>query len=93
MKTCPYTGELPGLPALPKKRGRPKDANSLTNAERQARWRAKRKTVETGERMAATITRLAQAFDLTEDEVTRHLLRFALCNRNWMQTGFPTIKD
>lgn len=93
MKTCPKTDELPGLPPPPKKRGRPKKDDSLTNAERQARWRAKRKTVETGERMAATITRLAHEFDLTEDEVTRHLLRFALCNRNWMQTGFPTTKD
>lgn len=92
MKTCPHTDELPGLPQPPKKRGRPKQADSLTNAERQARFRAKRLQAETGERIAATIKRLAHDFDLTESDVTRHLLRFALCNRNWGQTGFPTTK-
>jgi hypothetical protein len=36
------TAELPGLPPLPKKRGRPSTGNALTNAERQARYRASR---------------------------------------------------
>lgn len=62
----------------------------MTNAERQAAFRAKRMAIETGERMATTIAKLAEEFDLTKDEVTQHLLRFALCNRNWRQTGFPT---
>lgn len=77
------------LPFMPAKRGRPKTGKALTNAERQKRYRARHKSVDTGETMAATIKRLADQFDLTESEVTRHLLRFALCNRNWAQTGFP----
>lgn len=44
---------------------------------------------QTGEQIAATIKRLADEFDLTQAEVTRELLRFALCNRNWQETGFP----
>lgn len=93
MKTDALTAELPGLPCPPAKRGRKPTGNAMTNAERQARFRAKRQQIETGERMAATIRKLADEFDLTTDEVTRHLLRFALCNRNWSQTGFPTMKD
>lgn len=72
--------------------GRPKKAGALSNAERQRRHRAKCTKVETGERMAATISRLAAQFDLTESEVTRHLIRFALCNRNWTETGFPSTR-
>lgn len=93
MKTDTLTAELPGLPCPPAKRGRKPSGNAMTNAERQARYRAQRQLIDTGERMAATIRKLAADFDLTTDEVTRHLLRFALCNRNWAQTGFPTTKD
>jgi hypothetical protein len=63
------------------KTGRPKKAESMTNAERQAAWRKQRITINTGERMTATIEGLAKDFDLTRDEVTRKLLRFALCSR------------
>lgn len=80
------------LPGVVRPVGRPKKPDALSNAERQRRFRAKTKTVETGERMAATISRLAREFDLSESEVTRHLLRFALCNRNWAETGFPSSK-
>lgn len=76
------------LPGVPAKRGRPVTGTVLTNAERQRRWREKRATVVTGDRIAATIKRFAKEFDLTEDQVTRELLRFALCNRNWSRTGF-----
>jgi len=93
MKTDSQTAELPGLPPPPKRRGRKPTGKALSNAERQARFRAKRQQIETGERMTATIRKLADEFDLTTDEVTRHLLRFALCNRNWSQTGFPTVKE
>ena len=78
------------LPHVTRPGRKPKGDRPLTNAERQAAFRAKRVALETGERMAATIANLAQEFDLTKDEVIKHLLRFALCNRNWKQTGFPT---
>ena len=78
------------LPGVAPKRGRPVSGRALSNTERQRRFRQSHKTIETGERIGATITRLAQEFDLSELEVTRELLRFALCNRNWRQTGFPS---
>lgn len=76
------------LPGVPPKRGRPAKPDALSNAERQRRWREKRSMVVTGDRISATIKRFAKEFDLTEDKVTRELLRFALCNRNWSRTGF-----
>ena len=82
------------LPHITRPGRKPKGERPLTNAERQAAFRAKRVALETGERMANTIANLAAEFDLTKDEVIQHLLRFALCNRNWKQTGFPsTIKQ
>lgn len=82
------------LPHVTRPGRKPKGERPLTNAERQAAFRAKRVALETGERMANTIANLAAEFDLTKDEVIQHLLRFALCNRNWKQTGFPsTIKQ
>lgn len=78
------------LPNVTRPGRKPKGERPLTNAERQAAFRAKRLTVYTGERMATTIASLANEFDLTRDEVTQHLLRFALCNRNWKKTGFPS---
>lgn len=83
------TLNLPGVPAAPKRRGRKPTGTALTNAQRQARYRARHKHIETGERIGATITALAKQFDLSEPVITRELLRFALCNRNWKQTGFP----
>ena len=78
----------PELPRIPKavKRGRPQSPDSMTNAERQRKYRSRHKSIDTGEKIAATIARFAREFDLTEDQVTRELLRFALCNRNWSQT-------
>ena len=81
------TLELPGVT----RPGRtPKGERPLTNAERQAAFRAKRIALETGERMANTISELASEFELSRDEVIQHLLRFALCNKNWRQAGFPS---
>lgn len=82
---------LPGIP-VPVKRGRKPSGCALTVAQRQAKFRAGRKLIETGEKIAATIKALAEQFDLTESEVTRELLRFALCNKNWKQAGFPSQK-
>lgn len=86
-KSAMLTEELPGMPRCVK-RGRPCKDGALSNAERQRKYRESRKLVETGPKIAATISRFAQEFDLTEDQVTRELLRFALCNRNWRRTGF-----
>lgn len=86
-KSAKFTDELPGMPKAVK-RGRPCSPDSMSNAERQRRYRARHKSIDTGEKIAATISRFAKEFDLTEDQVTRELLRFALCNRNWNQTGF-----
>lgn len=78
------------LPHVTRPGRKPKGERPMTNAERQAAFRAKRIALETGQRMANTISDLADQFDLTQDEVIQHLLRFALCNRNWKQTGFPS---
>lgn len=78
------------LPGVAPKRGRRATGNAMTVAERQRRFRQRHKTIETGDRIGATIKRLADQFDLSELVVTRELLRFALCNRNWNQTGFPS---
>lgn len=88
MKTDANTLELPGLPPPPKKRGRPKSKNSLTPAQRQRKYRQRVKAIDLGERMGATVKDLADEFDLSVSEVARELVRFALCNRNWKQTGF-----
>ena len=72
----------------PESRGRPKKAGALTNAERQAKYRAQRVQVDLGDTMSATVRRYAQDFDLTVDDVVRELVRFALTNRNWERTGF-----
>lgn len=77
------------LPGVPKRRGRPVSGKAMSNSQRQKKYRQRHKSVETGETMAATIKRLAVQFDLSESVVTRELLRFALCNRNWAVTGFP----
>lgn len=75
-------------PGVAPKRGRPVTGQALSNKERQWRWREKRSMVVTGDRISSTIKRFAKEFDLTEYQVTRELLRFALCNRNWARTGF-----
>lgn len=79
------------LPGMPGKAGRPCTGTAMTNAQRQQKFRKTHKSVDVGERINATISKLAKDFDLTEDQVTRELLRFALCNRNWNQTGFPGV--
>lgn len=81
------------LPGVAPKRGRPATGHAMTGAERQRIFRRRHKTIETGERIGATITRLAADFGLSELEVTRELLRFALCNRNWSRTGFPSQSE
>lgn len=81
------------LPGIKRPVGRPRKPDALTNAERQTSWRQRHQLVETGETMTATIARLAKQFDLSKAAVTRELIRFALCNRNWAQTGFPVTSN
>ena len=85
-KSVALTMTLPGIPA---RRGRPPKADALSNSERQAKFRKTRRLVETGEKIGATIKRFSRDFDVSEAYITRELLRFALCNKNWQQTGFP----
>lgn len=76
-------------PDLFKRRpGRPKLEAAMTNAERQAKYRTTHKAVQIGASMVATVESLAADFDMSQAEVTRELIRWALTNRNWRQTGF-----
>lgn len=77
--------------ALPKRRGRPTSPDSKTNAERQTAFRKRHVLVDAGGSIPQTIERLAAQYGLTKDQVTRELLRFALCNKNWGRFGFPGV--
>lgn len=78
------------LPGVPGRRGRLVTGTAMTVAQRQAKYRRNHKMVETGERIGQTIRDLSDQFDISELVITRELLRFALCNRNWKRTGFPS---
>lgn len=82
---------LPGAD-VPAKRGRPASGQAKTNAQRQAEYRARHAIVPAGEMIPETIKRLADQFDISVPDVTRELLRFALCNRNWSKHGFPVSR-
>lgn len=75
-------------PARKSHRGRPPAAVKKTSADRQAKFRSERVQVKLGEKMAATVRSLAGDFDLSESDVMAELIRFALTNKNWRQTGF-----
>lgn len=68
--------------------GRPVKSDSLTGAQRQAQYRAERIQCKLGAGMVSTVQELASLFDLSQDDVMRELVRFALTNRNWKNTGF-----
>lgn len=76
-----------------KRRGRPPRPDALTNAQRQAKYRKNRVALEVGARMTATVASLAEQFEITPSEVTAYLVRYALCNKNWKKTGFPTATN
>jgi len=80
--------DIPDMLTDARGRGRPIKAGAMTAAQRQAKFRAARVSVELGETMAGTVRRYASEFDLTESQVMRELIRFALTNRNWIQEGF-----
>ena len=69
------------------KRGRP--AKYASAAERQAAYRAanKIKSVRLDGKIAPTIAKLAEQFDMSETHVVNNLLRFALANRNFATMG------
>lgn len=79
------------LPGIARRVGRPCTGNAKSGAQRQKEYRQRHAIVPAGEKIPATIKRLADQFDLTVPQVTRELLRFALCNRNWSQSGFPSL--
>jgi len=81
--------ELPGVRRAP---GRPASGLAKSNKERQAAYRRRHAVVEVGGSIPATIKKLADQFDLTTQQVTRELLRFALCNKNWSSFGFPSAR-
>lgn len=83
------TMELP----LVRKRGPRVSGKARSNAERQAAYRARRVSVDLGERMAATVRTLAEDFELDPNQVVRELVRHALLTRNWKVTGFPGIDE
>jgi len=87
MRRDDLTMELPGIK---RRSGRPCSGKAKSNAERQREYRQRHAIVPAGEMIPATIKSLADQFDMTVPQVTRELLRFALCNKNWRQTGFPT---
>lgn len=78
------------LPGIKRRVGRPRKADAMTTAERQRKFVESRLTVKLGPRIVQTITSLADQFDLTKDYVAVELFRFALCNKNWKKTGFPS---
>lgn len=75
-----------GEPA-PAKLGRP--AKHADAAARQRAWRAanKVKTVALDGKIAPTVAKLAEVFDVSESHCINNLLRFALANRNWVGLG------
>lgn len=79
------------LPGIPAKRGRPVTGKAMTTAQRQAKYRREHTADRSNDRIESTIRSLAEEFDLAIAQVRRELLRFALCNRNWRQSGFPGV--
>jgi hypothetical protein len=71
-----------------KRRGRPRKYAS--DAERKAAYRAAKARIDYTDKpeIKATISRLAQQFEVGENEVLQELVRFALCNRDWARLGF-----
>lgn len=79
------------LSGIPAKRGRPSTGKAMSAAQRQAKYRREHADDKANDRIENTVRSLAEEFDLTIAQVRRELLRFALCNRNWRQQGFPGV--
>jgi len=78
------------LPGVSRRRGRPATGKAKTGAQRQRAFRNRHAVVGVGDLIPSTIKRLSEQFEMPVSVVTRELLRFALCNRNWSQLGFPS---
>jgi hypothetical protein len=66
-----------------------KTTTTLTNAERQARYRANNKVIDVRlpAETADAITKLADQFDVSRQEVMYQLIQFARTNRDWGRFG------
>lgn len=73
-----------------RKRGRPRKPDATTNAQRVAAYKAQRIYIKLGP-MAETVRKMADHFEISFDDAMRSLVQYALCNRNWWQTGFPLL--
>lgn len=71
-----------------KRRGRPR--KHASDAERKAAYRAGKSRIDYTDKpeIKATISKLAQQFEVGENEVLQEFVRFALCNRDWARMGF-----
>lgn len=70
-----------------KRKGR--SATHASAAARKAAYRANKARIDFTDKPAivATIDEIAAALDCSKNELMQSLLRFALANRNWKQTG------
>jgi hypothetical protein len=70
-----------------KRKGRP--ATHASAAARKAAYRANKARIDFTDKpaIAATIDEIAAALDCSKNELMQSLVRFALANRNWTQTG------
>lgn len=91
--TVTQIDELPGIPAAPKKRGRPATGNAKSNAQRQAahRRRVSRKVIESigsesdadSITLAARVAQYVKALEAgTDSPGALHCLRAALAELN-----------
>lgn len=78
------------LSGVSRRRGRPSSGKAKSGAQRQRDFRNRHAIVAVGDLISSTIKRLSEQFEMPVPVVTRELLRFALCNRNWAQLGFPS---
>lgn len=83
----PTDAETPAAEKDTVKTGRP--AKHADAAARQKAWRAanKVKAVRLDGKLAPTIAKLAQQYDISETHVINNLCRFALANCNFSQMG------
>ncbi|MGY8590922.1 hypothetical protein QRO08_10025 [Paracidovorax citrulli] len=74
--------------AAKKRVGRPRKYAS--DADRKAAYRAGKARIDYTDKpeIKATISKLAEQFEVGENEVLQELVRFALCNRDWARMGF-----
>ena len=75
-----------------RKKGRPRSPDSMTNAQRQAKYRATHIRIPVSPKVARTIRKFAADFARDEAEILEGLIQFALLNNNWWVNGFPPAR-